>query len=69
MATKQHFTALLDDLKWCFDTPARTVVELALMRLGGPSYYYEVLEDIDLHSAKTTVTASGLTCDLVGGAA
>ena len=68
VATKQHFAALLDDLKWCFDTPARTVVELALMRLGVPSYYYEMLEDIDLHSAKTTVTAAGLTCELVDGA-
>ena len=63
VATKQHFAALLDDLKWCFDTPARTIVELALMRLGVPSYYYEMLEDIDLHSAKTTVTAAGLTCE------
>ena len=54
VATKQHFAALLDDLKWCYDTPARTVVELALMRLGVPSYYYEMLEDIDLHSANTT---------------
>ena len=60
VATKQHFAALLGDLKWRFDTPARTVVELALMRLGVPSYYYEMLEDIDLHSAKTTVTAAGL---------
>ena len=68
VATKQHFAALLDDLKWCFDTPARTIVELALMRLGVPSYYYEMLEDIDLHSAKTTVTAAGLTCELVDGA-
>ena len=38
------------------------------MRLGVPSYYYEMLEDIDLHSAKTTVTAAGLACDLVDGA-
>jgi hypothetical protein len=68
VATKQHFAALLDDLKWCFVTPARTIVELALMRLGVPSYYYEMLEDIDLHSAKATVTAAGLTCDLVDGA-
>jgi len=68
VATKQHFAALLDDLKWCFDTPARTVVELARMRLGVPSHYYEMLEDIDLHSAKTTVTAAGLTCELVDGA-
>ena len=70
MATKQHFSALLDDLKWCFDTPARTIVELALMRrLGVSSYYYEMLEDIALlHSIKTTVTAAGLTCDLVDGA-
>ena len=34
VATKQHFAALLDDLKWCF--------ELGLMRLGVPSYYYEL---------------------------
>jgi hypothetical protein len=35
--TKQHFAAPLDDLKWCFDTPAHVVVELELMRLGVPS--------------------------------
>ena len=68
MATKQHFAALLDDLKRCFDTPARTIVELALMRLGVPSYYYEMLEDLDLNSVKSTVTAAGLTCTLVDGA-
>ena len=38
------------------------------MRLRVSSYYYERLEDIDLHSAETTVTAAGLTCDLVDGA-
>ena len=27
--------------------------------------YYKMLENIDLHSAKTTVTAAGLTCDLL----
>jgi hypothetical protein len=48
VATKQHSAALLGDLKWCFDTTARTIVELGLMRLGMPSYYYEMLEDIDL---------------------
>ena len=37
-------------------------------RKKAPSYYYEMLENIDLHSAKTTVTAAGLTCDLVDGA-
>ena len=30
---------ILDDLKWCFDTPASTVVELALKRLGIPAFY------------------------------
>ena len=38
------------------------------MRRGVPSYYYEMLEDIDMHSVRTTVTAAGLTCDLVDGA-
>ena len=37
VVTKQHFAALLGDLKWRFDTPDRAVVELELMRLGVPS--------------------------------
>ena len=58
---------MLDDLRWCFDTPANTVVELALYRLGVPEFYGNLLSDIDLHSAKTTITASGLTLDLLSG--
>ena len=27
---------LLDDLRWCFGTSANTVIELALLRSGGP---------------------------------
>ena len=64
MATKTEMAVLLDDLKWCFDTPANTVIELALMRLGVPAFYYTLLNDIDMHSVKTTVTAAGLTLDL-----
>ena len=35
MQSKTELAALLDDLRWCFDTPANTVIELALFRLGG----------------------------------
>jgi hypothetical protein len=55
---------LLGDLKWCFDTPANPVIELALMRLGVPAFYATMLNDIDMHFAKSTVTAAGLTLDL-----
>ena len=55
---------LLDGLKWCFDTPANAVIELALMRLGVPAFYVTMLNDIDMHSVKSTVTAAGLTVDL-----
>ena len=34
--TETEVSTLLDDLKWCFDTPASTVIELVLMRLGAP---------------------------------
>ena len=34
--SKTELAALLDDLRWCFDTPANTVIELALFRLGVP---------------------------------
>ena len=58
---------LLGDL-WCFDTPANPAIELALMRLGVPAFYATMLNDIDMHSdmhsAKSTVTAAGLTLDL-----
>ena len=55
---------LLDDLKWRFDTPANPAIELALMRLGVPAFYATMLNDIDMHSATSTVTAAGLTLDL-----
>ena len=65
-ATKTEMSVLLDDLKWCFDTPANTVIELALMRLGVPAFYSSLLNDIDAHSVKSTVTAAGLTLDIAG---
>ena len=34
------------------------------MRLGVPAFYVTMLNDIDMHSAKSTVTAAGLTLDL-----
>ena len=64
VATKAEMAVLLDDLKWCFDTPANLVIELALMRLGVPAFHATMLNDIDMHSAKSTVTAAGLTLDL-----
>ena len=45
--TETELSALLDDLKWCFDTPASTVVELALRRLGVPMFYINMLNDND----------------------
>ena len=63
-ATKTEMTVLLDDLQRCFDTPANTVIELALMRLGVPAFYVTMLNDIDMHSVKSTVTAAGRTLDL-----
>ena len=66
VATKTEMAVLLDDLKWCFDTPANPAIELALMRLGGPAFYATILNDVDMHSAKSTVTAAGLTLDLAG---
>ena len=64
VATKTEVAVLLDDLKWCFDTPANAVIELALMRLSVPAFYVTMLNDIDMHSVKSTVTAAGLTLDL-----
>ena len=64
--TETELSALLDDLKWCFDTPASTVVELALRRLGVPMFYINMLNDNDLHSVKSTVTANGNTFDIAG---
>ena len=39
---------LLGDLKWCFDTLANPVIELALMRLGAPAFYATMPNDIAL---------------------
>ena len=64
VGTKTEMAVLLDDLKWCFDTPANAVIELVLMRLGVPAFYVTMLNEIDMHSAKSTVTAAGLTVDL-----
>ena len=64
VATKTEMAVLLDDLKWCFDTPANAAIELALMHLGVPAFYVTMLNDIDMHSVKSTVTAAGLTLDL-----
>ena len=36
-----------------------------MYRLGVPEFYGNILSDIDLHSVKTTITASGLTLDLL----
>ena len=56
--SKTELAALLDDLRLCFGTPANTVIELALFRLGVPELYCNFLNDIDLHSVKSTVTAA-----------
>ena len=61
---KTVMAVLLDDLKWCFDTPTYAAIELALMRLGVPAFYVTMLNDIDMHSVKSTVTAAGPTLDL-----
>ena len=63
--SKTELAALLDDLRWCFDTPANTVIELALFRLGVPEFYCNFLNDIDLHSVKSTITAAGFTLDIL----
>lgn len=63
--SKTELSLMLDDLGWCFDTPANTVIELALMRLNVPEFHGNFLNGIDAHSAKTTITAAGLTVDLL----
>ena len=50
MQSKTELAALLDDLRWCFDTPANTAIALALFRLEVPEFYSNFLNDIDLHS-------------------
>ena len=65
-ATGTEFSCLLDDLKWCFDTPASTVIELGLMWLGVPAVYANLMADLDVHVVRSTVTASGITVGLAG---
>ena len=65
-ATGTEFPCLLDNLKWCFDTPASTVIELGLMRLGVPAFYANLMSDIDVHIVRSTVTASRTTLGLAG---
>ena len=60
-----YLVAFLGDLKWCFDMPAQVVIELELLRLGVPGLYNNMLDDIDVHTAKTTITAAGITADLL----
>ena len=65
LADEEELVAFLGDLKWCFDMPAQVVIEQALLRLGVPGFYYNMLDDIDVHTAKTTITAAGITADLL----
>ena len=65
LADEEELVAFLDDLKWCFDMPAQVVIELALLRLAVPDFYNNMLDDIDVHTAKTTITAAGITADLL----
>ena len=41
------------------------MIELALFRLGVPEFYSNFLNDIDLHSVKSTITAAGVTLDVL----
>ena len=63
--SKTELAALLDDLRWCFDTPAKTVIELTLFRLGVPKFYCNFLNDTDLHPVKSTITAAGITLGIL----
>ena len=65
LADEEELVAFLDDLKRCFDMPAQVVIELALLRLAVPDFYHNLLDDIDIHTAKTTITAAGITADLL----
>ena len=44
LQSRTELAAMLDDIRWCFDTPANTVVELALYRLGVPEFYGNLFE-------------------------
>ena len=65
--TETEFSTFLGDLKWCFDTPASTVIELGLMRLGVPDFYTNLLRDIDVHIVRSTITAHGTTRSALQG--
>ena len=65
LQSKTELAALLSDLRWCFDTPANTVIELVLFRLGVPELYPNFLNDIDLRSVKSTITTAGFTLDVL----
>ena len=41
------------------------MIELALFRLGVPEFYCNFLNDIDLHSVKSTITATGITLGIL----
>ena len=43
------------------------VIEPALLRLAVPGFYHSVLDDIDIHTAKTAITTAGITADLPRG--
>ena len=62
--TGVELPTILDDLKWCFDTPASTVVELALKRLGILAFYANLLDDISVHAVRSTIAASGAMVDI-----
>ena len=47
---------MLDDLRWCFNTPANTVIEFVLFRLDVPEFYSNLLNAIDPHSVKLNGT-------------
>ena len=65
LADEEELVAFLDELKWCFDMPAQVVIELALLRLVVPDFYHNMLDAIDIHTAKTTIRAAGITADLL----
>ena len=65
LAEEEELVAFLGDLKWFFDMPAQVVIELALLRLAVPEFYNNMLDDIDVHTAKATITAAGITADLL----
>ena len=64
--TETEFSTLLGDLKWCFDTPASTVIEIGLMRLGVLDFYTNLLRDIYVHIVRSTITAHGKSVDITG---